>query len=66
MGDAGIMHQTIFKVKKKTCDLCVQFITAHIFYELVPNIPVSPQIPKNEIFIKYIDDQGKHSIYNNK
>lgn len=61
MGDAGSMHQTIFKVKK-TCDLCVQFITAHIFYELVPNIPVSPQIPKNEILIKYIDDQGKHSI----
>lgn len=56
----------LFSRLKKTSDLRVQFITAHIFYELVPNIPVSPQIPKNEIYIKYIDDQGKHSIYNNK
>lgn len=65
MGDAGSMHQTIFKVKKKHVTF-VYNLSQLIFYEVVPNIPVSPQIPKNEIYIKYIDDQGKHSIYNNK
>lgn len=66
MGDAGSMHQTIFKVKKNMWPLCTIYHVQLIFYEVVPNIPVSPQIPKNEILIKYIDDQGKHSIYSNK